>query len=322
MALTQAFVGGVLDQIGSDAGDRIPAIPRFVVLYDLTVEFACWRMLKTLRMGGTVIFSGHAGFFQDIARHGANYAMLLVGDAERLIAHVPPSFAKPEVFGLATVGAILSPRLREALLAKLASHVANIYGCNEAGRICVIDDNGVGTVTPGVTVAIVDEHGREKPYGETGLIKVKSGTMIEGYLDNPALTAASFRDGWFHSSDFGMMPGPGRLVVLGRSDDMLNVGGRKLAPGPIEDRLKTVPGVRDAAAFSAANSNGVAVLVVAIEADLAGGDNLKAALVDAVRRNVGRCHIMVAKSLPRTKNGKIRRRALQELFQRKLGPQP
>lgn len=68
---------------------------------------------------------------------------------------------------------------------------------------CVGDDN-VGVLCPGAEVRIVDEAGQDKPTGKSGLILVKTETMVDGYHDDPALTAARFVAGWFHTRDLGI----------------------------------------------------------------------------------------------------------------------
>ena len=52
-------------------------------------------------------------------------------------------------------------------------------------------------------------------------------------------------DGRYRTGDAGFMPAPDRLVVLRRADDMLNVGGVRIAPQPLEDRIKAIEGVAD-----------------------------------------------------------------------------
>jgi acyl-coenzyme A synthetase/AMP-(fatty) acid ligase len=41
-------------------------------------------------------------------------------------------------------------------------------------------------------------------------------------------------------NDVGFQPEPGKLVVLGRADDMLNIGGEKISPYPIESALNAI----------------------------------------------------------------------------------
>jgi acyl-coenzyme A synthetase/AMP-(fatty) acid ligase len=53
--------------------------------------------------------------------------------------------------------------------------------------------------------------------------------------------------------------------VLGRNDDMLNIGGVKIAPGPIEQWLKAINGVRDALVTGIDDHLQTRIMLVAIE---------------------------------------------------------
>jgi len=44
-------------------------------------------------------------------------------------------------------------------------------------------------------------------------------------------------------NDVGFQPEPGKLVVLGRADDILNIGGEKISPYPIESALNAIDGL-------------------------------------------------------------------------------
>jgi fatty-acyl-CoA synthase/O-succinylbenzoic acid--CoA ligase len=319
MAVSYALTRELIAQYGSHPSEHIPSPLRFILIYTMAARFACNRTFMCLQGGGTIILSDRRSLIADIERHGANYAVILVGDAERAVAQLPAEFQKPALFSVVPIGAGVSATLRKSLLDKLATHVVDVYTSNETGRICVNDADGVGTVHPGVAVAIVDEHGRELPHGETGRIKVRSPTMVDGYLDDPALTAATFIDGWFHTGDLGVTPAPGRLVVLGRADDMLNIGGLKVAPGPIEDELKAIAGVRDAAAVAVANVLGGAAFGFAVE--IAAGidpNRLRAAITKTMQSKYPRFHLMFVTALPRTETGKIRRNAVADLFRQRL----
>ena len=43
------------------------------------------------------------------------------------------------------------------------------------------------------------------------MICVRTETMADGYWNDPALTAATFVNGWYHTADIGFIPEPGRV---------------------------------------------------------------------------------------------------------------
>ncbi|KUJ69336.1 AMP-binding enzyme [Streptomyces albus subsp. albus] len=93
-----------------------------------------------------------------------------------------------------------------------------------------------GVALPGVEVRA----------GEGGLvseIQVASRSLAQGYYNDPDRTAARFADGRLHTGDLGFTVG-GELYVVGRSDDMLSVGGRKIYAGEIEAAVGSLEQVR------------------------------------------------------------------------------
>ena len=71
----------------------------------------------------------------------------------------------------------------------------------------------MGTVTTGCVVDVQDADGRSVEPGEVGEIVVggdRGSTLFAGYLDDPATTAASFRDGWFRTGDRAIRDADGR----------------------------------------------------------------------------------------------------------------
>jgi acyl-coenzyme A synthetase/AMP-(fatty) acid ligase len=178
-------------------------------------------------------------------------------------------------------------------------------------------DDNVGTLCQGVEVRIVDEAGREVAAGESGIIRVRSETMVHLYFDDPELTAASFIDGWFQTGDVGLMPSPGRLLILGRADGMLNIGGVKVPPAPIEAGIKLIEGVRDAIVMSIRSRNEVDVLLAAIETAAVPPrlDAMQRA-GEILARHAGAFTIMPLPSLPRTPSGKIQREEIEAIFRR------
>jgi acyl-CoA synthetase (AMP-forming)/AMP-acid ligase II len=71
--------------------------------------------------------------------------------------------------------------------------------------------------------------------------------LCKGYTD-PVATAEAFDDkGFFHTGDRGALRGDGRMVVTGRSKDMIIRKGENISPREIEDALITHPDVASVA---------------------------------------------------------------------------
>src|SRR5205085_10579300 len=103
-----------------------------------------------------------------------------------------------------------------------------------------------GPPFPGIEVRIVDpETGAELPSGEHGEIVARGWSVFAGYHNDPERNAAAFdADGWFHTGDIGSVDETGRIAFLGRTKDMLKVGGENVAALEVESFLSTHPATR------------------------------------------------------------------------------
>jgi o-succinylbenzoate---CoA ligase len=104
------------------------------------------------------------------------------------------------------------------------------YGMSETAGGCVYDRKPLD----GVRVRLVD-----------GAIELAGPVLASGYRRDPAATAAAFVDGWFRTTDLGVLGDDGSLEVLGRADFMINTGGVKVAPAAVEAVLAAQPGVAE-----------------------------------------------------------------------------
>jgi acyl-coenzyme A synthetase/AMP-(fatty) acid ligase len=282
----------------------------FLCLYPFSFRPSYTDSVLALNAGRTVVFAGINTFYRDLAALGDCHAVILPADAAALIADFPGPTAAYCVVQIN--GGSLTTKLHRDLLATFASSVCNTYSTNETNYVALLDEHGAGALLPGVEVRIAGDDGRDQPPGEAGVIMVRSTRMVPFYLWDDALTARYFIDGWHVTGDLGFQPARDSLVVLGRADDMLNIGGIKLPPQPIEAELRTVEGVRDAVLLGIENDLGLTELHVVIERSGRGRDAGLTELIRPVVHRYGRDFVAHFRdSLLRTDTGKVRRGALR-----------
>ncbi|MSP03302.1 MAG: long-chain fatty acid--CoA ligase [Acetobacteraceae bacterium] len=285
----------------------------FVSFYRFNLMGTYSHAMLALTHGKSIFFCTDTDFLPVIRARQACHTMLVVGDVHRVAAEAARLPRRADSCSIRVLGAALPPRLRAALRASLTNDIVSTYSSNETRFISIVGDDGVGTLFPDISVRIVDDDGNPRNMGEPGTIMVRSPRMGSHYLWNDGETRKHFIDGWFRINDAGVMPEPGKLIVLGRTDDMINTGGIKLAPYPIEERIRVVEGVSDAILMSHTGESGVAELHVFIERDdPAFDEGIGQALVTLLRRHVTTFAAHYATRFPRTQTGKVRRNVLRD----------
>lgn len=104
----------------------------------------------------------------------------------------------------------------------------------------------VGKITPDYELRLNKQEGQE--YGE---ITVRSKGMLDAYY-SPWRSRQSIldeQDGWFHTGDLGRLDEEGFLYIVGRSKEMISVGGMKFFPEEVESVLETHPAIAEACVF-------------------------------------------------------------------------
>ena len=98
--------------------------------------------------------------------------------------------------------------------------------------------------------------GRPMPHSKVmitpeGKIACQGDTLMSGYLGDEALTAGVLSNGTVYMSDYGCIDDEGMLHILGRENDVINVGGYKVPPTEVEDAAMEFPGVTDCICIAA-----------------------------------------------------------------------
>ena len=175
-----------------------------------------------------------------------------------------------------------------------------------------------GALFPGIEIEIRDDDDRPAPLGQPGRIRLLSPVMMNSYLEDPQTTAQMFHDGWFYPGDQGLLHpqgrgGPARIEVLGRTDDILNLGGIKVLADDIEEMVRARVPAADIGVCVLPDREGIEELWIGVAYD-APDDR---GIIDYMRPALtgfpyGHAHLVKLAAIPRTDLGKIRRAELRK----------
>ena len=212
----------------------------------------------------------------------------------------------------------MEPDEMDRLERALGVPVLTGLACSEAGSIAQQAPGGVrrrGSVGAPVAteVRLVDGDGRDVTRGAAGELLVRGPQVFDGYVDDDALNASAFVDGWFRVGDLARLDEDGELHLVGRVNEVINRGGEKISPVEIDAVLCAQPDVAEAAVFGlphpSLGEEVVAAIVVA-----PGAPRDANALLARLRPILGSRRtprrLWFVDSLPRTEAGKLQRSAL------------
>src|SRR6185312_8725211 len=109
-------------------------------------------------------------------------------------------------------------------------------------------EGGGWPMSPDAEVRVRDtETGELAARGVSGEIEIRAPSRFLGYFNNPQATREAITaDGFFRTGDIGRLRGDGAFIYETRAGDAMRLGGFLVAPGEIEDELKSCAGVADA----------------------------------------------------------------------------
>ena len=184
------------------------------------------------------------------------------------------------------------------------------------GLSCVMTDVEVVDPETGVDVMPVDKAGE---------LRVRGPQMIATYWNRPEETANTIRDGWLYTGDIGSMDETGRITIVDRKKDMVNVGGYNVFPREIDEILFTHPEIQEAAAIGVPDSHrgeAIQAFVVPTERAAVTAEEIIVYCKEKLAKFKVPSAVNIVDSLPKTPAAKIDKMALRASFEKnKIGPQ-
>jgi long-chain acyl-CoA synthetase len=220
----------------------------------------------------------------------------------------------------------LSPDLIEQFTAKTSVPIHQGYGLTEAAPVVTstlcserLQTGSVGAALPGIDVRLVDEHGHEPDGEDPGEIQIRGANLFSGYW--PDGSEGPDPAGWWSTGDVGFLDASGDLFLVDRVKELVIVSGFNVYPSEVEDVLREVEGIHDAAVIGVQDDRTGEAVIAYVRAP--GAD--PAAIRDACR---GHCETRLARfkwpsrievvdELPLTVTGKVQKGRLRGIERRR-----
>ena len=300
---------------GSGDAERRPT-PNLVPV-SLALNAGIYNVLFGLRAGAEIVVMDRfdtAVFAELVARFGIRStvlppaAMAMLSDDATVVDLAPLRYVR-------SITAPLSPFQARRFADKFGVIVLNGYGQAEIGEVIgwtAADARehpdklgAVGRPHPGVSIKIAPAAGTDP--GPVGRLLVRPPTTAVG------IAASRVDDeGYVDTGDLARVDEEGFVWIEGRASDVINRGGNKVFPGHVEEVLRVVAGVAEAAVVGVPDERlgEVPVAYIVTTADVSDDD-----LIAACRAHLAPYKIPVAfrrvDALPRSEVGKVLRRELE-----------
>ena len=273
-----------------------------------------------------VLLSGVA-FSEFVVRHRITHATL----PPAFLATLPSDMALDSLKTMIVAGEAST----ESLVQRWAPgrRFINAYGPTEAtvcatAHDCLVNASGIppiGRPLANTRIYILDSRLKPVPVGVVGELYIGGVGVARGYLNRPDLTAERFLQDPFHSEsnakmyktgDLARYLDNGNIEYIGRNDFQVKVRGFRIELGEIESRLSALTGIRQAIVFAKDSSSADKRLIACIVADddnMLDTQHVRKQLAEHLADYMLPTRIIQLKSLPVTPNGKVDRKALEEL---------
>jgi acyl-CoA synthetase (AMP-forming)/AMP-acid ligase II len=215
-------------------------------------------LTTTLYKGGSIVMvdpkSSLRSFWALVERYHATFTSVMPSILAAILAfgfEGRPGLLKGIICG----GQLLPLSLAERFEARFGIPIFEGFGSTEASSYSCFNPypaelrklGSVGKVLPVCEMKVVDDADNEVPDGIEGELCIRGINVAIGYLKLPELQQLRFRNGWYHSGDFGYRDADGFYYFRSRKDDLIVKGGEKIYPAEVENVLSLHPDVSESA---------------------------------------------------------------------------
>jgi O-succinylbenzoic acid--CoA ligase len=180
-----------------------------------------------------------------------------------------------------------------------------------------IPKKSVGRVFEPNEIEIRDDNGNTLPWLESGHIWLRGPQVFEGYLQEELNLDTFDRNGWFNTGDYGHLNRKKHLFIETRRTDLILSGGENINPVEVEEALKAIDNLLDAAIVGVPDRKWGQRTVAFIQTEHRNAfdsDSLRNELKSVLQSYKIPKEFVVVDEIPRTATGKIQRRELRDRY--------
>ena len=234
----------------------------------LSFDYGLYQVLMGSKVGATVIleksFAYPHGMLEKISKERVTGFPIVPTIAAMLLEMDLDTYYFSSLRYVTNTGAALpTDHIRRLCERFPQAKLFSMYGLTECKRVSYLPPDqlatrptSVGRGMPNQEVYLVDSDGNRIGRGSVGELVVRGSHVMKGYWGMPEDTAHVLKPGpWgdervLHTGDWFHMDEEGYLYFVGRKDDMIKTGGRKVSPREVENVLQNMEEIAEAAVIS------------------------------------------------------------------------
>jgi acetyl-CoA synthetase len=331
--------GGFLVSIAREVAYQADAHPEDIIHFatDMGWIMGPWKVVGGGAMGSTLVFAEGAPDWpaDRLWRLIAQERVSILGCSPTLIRallqHGDPQADLSPLRIIVTTGEPWNPGPYRWLFERVGGGRCPIINCSGGTEVgaCFLSPTpaipmkecSLGGPALGMAMDVVDEEGRPLR-GEVGELVCRKPfpAMTRGFWRDPERYLDAYwrrlPGVWVHG-DWASIDEDGYWYLHGRSDDTLNIAGKRIGPAELESAAVAHPGVAEAAAVGIPHEvkGEVAWLFCVLAPGQDGGEELAREVADAVAAELGKAfkpeRVVFVSALPKTRSAKIVRRAVR-----------
>jgi acyl-CoA synthetase (AMP-forming)/AMP-acid ligase II len=212
----------------------------------------------------------------------------------------------------------------ERIEAELGWEFIQIYGLTETSPLLTINrrkrewaDLPAADAAQRLVRAGAPALGVRLDISEAGEVLARSNVVLEGYWQQPDISAEALAGGWFHTGDGGTIDDEGYLTISDRKKDVIITGGENVSSIEVEDCIYALPGVAECAVIGVPDQKWGETIKAIVVQDPGANLDEQAVIAHCKQRIAGYkapTSVEFRSSIPRTATGKVQKFKLREPY--------